>query len=73
MWKYSENCSNIKPLEVEENVDTVYIRKDYVFHEATDDIPEHWSYQEEQISKGYYPIYEMIEKQNQLLEKLASK
>lgn len=60
MWKYVENSNSDKPVEIEHGLTTVYLRKDFEFHEKTEDRNEHWSYQEMEIDKKFYPIYEMM-------------
>lgn len=63
MWKMSENSSSVKPDEIEVNIDTVYVRRNFVFHEETEDKSEHWTYEEIEYDKAVYPLILQIEEQ----------
>jgi len=63
MWRKSENSNEIKPLETEETLNTVYVRKNFVFIEKTEDRAAHWTYEEIEYDKELYHLYKMIETQ----------
>lgn len=71
MWRKSENSNSIKPLEFETGLSTIYLRKNFKLVEATDDRPEHWTYEELEIDKSAYPLYAAlqgkIDEQNEII------
>lgn len=56
MWRDVENSNDLKPEELEINVDTVYVRTDFVFIDDGKSNP-HWKYREKQFSKAAYDNY----------------
>lgn len=58
MWTRSENGENAKPPEKEVSGNSVIIRKSFERIEATEDMPEHWEYDEWQMSAEQYEVYE---------------
>ena len=58
MWTRSENGENVKPPEKEVSGNSVIIRKSFERIEATEDMPEHWEYDEWQMSAEQYEVYE---------------
>lgn len=67
MWRTVENSNNLRPDELEIDVDTVYVRKDFVLIEASENSCEHWIYQEKQFSKEAYDNYIQTLELNELL------
>ena len=61
MWRKSENSNDIKPLDLETGLSTVYVRKNFNLVEATDDRAEHWSYDELEMDKSAYPLYAALQ------------
>lgn len=61
MWRNSE--SDVKPLEIEEGLSTVYVRRNIVQHEATDEKPVTYTYEEIEYDKAVYPLILQIEEQ----------
>ena len=58
MWQKSENSEPIQPLEVEfSESGIVIVRKDFEFIEATEDFPEHWEWNEWQMSEDQYSVW----------------
>lgn len=68
MWRTVENSDSLRPDELEINIDTVYVRKDFVLVEASENSCEHWKYQEKQFSKE---AYETFLQQKELAELLG--
>lgn len=58
MWTRSENGENAKPPEKEQSGNNIIIRKSYKRIPATDEMPEHWEYDEWQMSAEQYEVYE---------------
>ena len=62
MWRRVENGSSTKPAKI----DTVsskkwnYIRKDFELIEATEEIPEHWAWMENKVSKEDWETYTAV-------------
>ena len=63
MWRNSENSNNVKPLEFEVGLSTIYLRRNFEFHEETDDKPAHWTYEEAEYDKSLAPLIQQIEEQ----------
>lgn len=61
MWRKSENSNSIKPLDFETGLSTIYVRKNFVLVESTEDRPEHWSYDELEMDKSAYPLYAALQ------------
>jgi len=70
MWKIAENGNSVKP----ETFDTTsskkwnYIRKEFELIEATDDMPEHWKWLENKISKEDWETYQNVMEHGQALD-----
>lgn len=60
MWYRNENGSDIKPSVIDKTTSKkfVYVRKDFVLIEATEDIPAHWQWMETKIPVDDWEIYE---------------
>ena len=63
MWTKSENDSNIKPASVEHSGSGVIVRKRFELVRATEEMPEHWKYDEIQMTAEQYDIYQMFDAQ----------
>ena len=61
MWRKSENSNNIKPLDFETGLSTIYLRKNFVLVESTKNRAEHWSYDELEIDKSAYSLYAALQ------------
>jgi len=61
MWRKSENSNGVKPLDFETGLSTIYLRKNFVLVEATEDREEHWSYDELEMDKSAYPLYAALQ------------
>ena len=59
MWYRNENGSSVKPDAVDHvsSQKYVYVRKNFVLIEATEDVPEHWQWMETKILKEDWEIY----------------
>ena len=75
MWIKSENSEPIRPLDVEVTEDVVFVRRNIVFVETTDEKPEHYKYDEWQMTIEQYDVYktfeESINEQSDALIELA--
>lgn len=58
MWYQSECCNVEKPLEIEVTKTTIFVRKDFVHHEATEDKPASWTYLERKMTPSEYELYQ---------------
>lgn len=67
MWRTVENSDSLRPDELEINIDTIYVRKDFVLVESSENSCEHWKYQEKQFSKEAYDNYLQTIELNELL------
>ena len=63
MWTRAENGEGVKPPAKEDSGGTVILRRDYTKVAATDEMPEHWEYDEWQMSIDQYEIYQYYESQ----------
>ena len=73
MWTKSENSNNVKPEEIEFSGNYVIVRKNFAVVEATEEIPEHWEYDEWQMTKEQYEIYQVVSSQGNALTELSEK
>ena len=60
MWVKSNNGESTKPAEVEICQGGVIVRKNFHLIEATDEMPEHWEYEEWQMTKDQYDVYQVM-------------
>ena len=67
MWTKSENSESNKPLAVEECGEIVIVRRNYELIAATDERPEHWEYDECQMTRDQYAMYCMENILNNIL------
>lgn len=67
MWRTVENSNNLRPDELEIDVDTVYVRKDFVLVEKSENSDEHWKYKEKQFSRETYENYLQAQELGELL------
>lgn len=66
MWTKSQNGEGWKPAEFERAGDSVILRRDFRMIEATEDMPQHWEYEEWQMTAQQYEVHkyhEEIEKE----------
>ena len=75
MWRYSENSEAVRPEAFERSVEQVILRRNFRAVEATEEKPEHYEYEEWQMSAEQYEIYqnfeEAISEQSDALVELA--
>jgi len=73
MWRKSENGEATKPLDVEKgsSASIIYVRRNFKHIEATDDRPEHWEYEENEINTALFDVYQNVEELNTALVELA--
>lgn len=75
MWIKTENGENIQPLEIEVSGDHVIVRKNFELVEATEEFPAHYKYDEWQMTKDQYSVYQhyetLINEQSDALIELA--
>lgn len=73
MWIKAENSDNQKPAAVSIDASGVIITRNWKKVEATDERPEHWEYEEWQMSHEQYEVYltmkaEMADTEDALIE-----
>ena len=61
MWTRSENGESAKPTKMEKSRNHVILRKNFKYVDATNDIPEHWAYDEWQMTEEQYEVYQYHE------------
>lgn len=75
MWTKSENSDATKPLKIEHSGNNVILRKNFRLIPATDEIPEHYEYEEWQMTNEQYEVYqyheELLNEQADALVELA--
>ena len=59
MWNRSENSTSEKPLALDRKSsrEYVYVRKDFVFVESTEERPAHWTYLEARIPMKDWELF----------------
>lgn len=57
MWIKSQNSESKKPAEAEISQGGVIVRRNYHLIQAADEMPEHWEYEEWQMSAEQYEVY----------------
>ena len=60
MWKKAENGESVKPPAVSIDASGVVLTRNYRFVPATEDKPEHWEYEEAQMSLEAYEVYRSL-------------
>lgn len=63
MWKKTENGEAVVPHAIEVSGSNVIVRRMFEYVEATEDKPEHYEYEEWQMTKDQYQVYRTLEKQ----------
>jgi len=61
MWKKTENGEAVKPEALEISGSNVILRRDFRKVEASEDIPEHYTYEEWQMTADQYEVYQNFE------------
>lgn len=61
MWTRSENDVNVRPSALEQAGDYVILRKNFHQVEATEEKPEHYEWDEWQMTKEQYDVYRVME------------
>lgn len=64
MWQKSENGERIRPADIENTGRGVIVRRNFRNVPADDEIPEHWSYEEWQMSYEKYDVYRVMMAEN---------
>jgi hypothetical protein len=57
MWIHSENGDGLKPPVKEPSGDYVIVRRNFKNVPASEEISEHWEYEEWQMTKETYDVY----------------
>lgn len=65
MWTRSENSESIRPLPIEASGNSVILRKNFSRIQATEESPEHWAYDEWQMTAEQYEVYTDFENRMQ--------
>lgn len=60
MWVKSSNSESAKPAEAEISQGGVIVRRNFHLIEAADEMPEHWEYEEWQMTKDQYDVYQVM-------------
>lgn len=60
MWTKSENSDLVKPLEYEESGNNIIVRRAFRQVEASEEAPAHWQYDEWQMTKEQYDVFEPL-------------
>lgn len=60
MWQKSENGENVKPAEIEKSSLGVIVRRNFRLIPASEEMPEHWCYEEWQMSAEQYEVYAVM-------------
>lgn len=73
MWRESENGDSLKPEAVEKSGDYVIVRRNFKLVPVTEEIPEHWTWEEWQMTKEQFEVYEpmqakLVEQEDAILE-----
>ncbi len=75
MWTKSENGEPTKPLPFEVSGNNVILRKGFTKIEESEEMPEHWTYDEWQMTAEQYEVYKdcetRISEQSDALVELA--
>ena len=64
MWYKSENSESIKPKAVSIDASGVVLTRNAHLVSATEDRPEHYEYEEAQMSLEAYRVYQYMAEQN---------
>lgn len=68
MWTKSSNSESQKPPVVSIDASGVIVRKNFQVIPATEEMPEHWQYDEAQMTKEQYDVYEMMQSETSDIE-----
>lgn len=75
MWQKSSNSDSVRPLDVEKSGEIVIVRRHFHLIDATEEIPEHYEYDEWQMTADQYEVYQslqsVIKEQEDALVELA--
>ena len=63
MWTKSENAENVRPSAIEQDGNSVILRKNFRLVEATEEKPAHYEYEEWQMTKEQYDVYKVMQEQ----------
>ena len=64
MWQKSSNGEAVKPPEVSIDASGVILTRNHHHVDATEEIPEHWEYEEWQMSPEQYEVYLAMQAEN---------
>lgn len=64
MWTKAENSEAVKPPEVSVDASGVVLTRNCHLIQATEDKPEHYEYEEWQMTKDQYEVYKYMKEQN---------
>ena len=63
MWAKTENSNATIPSPLEVSGENVIVRRGFRLVSATEDKPEHYEYEEWQMTEKQYQVYQVLEKQ----------
>ena len=64
MWQKTSNGEAAKPAEVSIDASGVVLTRKHRHIQASEDIPEHWEYEEWQMSHEQYEVYQAMQAEN---------
>lgn len=64
MWTRASNGESQKPPEVSIDTSGVIVTRNYKHIEATEEMPEHWEYDEWQMTHEQYEVYQQMKAEN---------
>ena len=64
MWQKASNGDSQKPPEVSIDSSGVIVTRNHRLIPATEDFPEHWEYEEAQMSHEAYKVYQQMKTEN---------
>jgi len=63
MWVRSENCESVQPAALERSGNNIIVRRNFRRIEATEERAEHYEYEEWQMTKEQYEVYQEFDAQ----------
>lgn len=68
MWRKSSNSESVKPAEVSVDTGGVCIRRNYKHIAASGENPDHWEYEEWQMSAEQYDVFKAMQEETSDIE-----
>ena len=61
MWQKTENSNNVRPLDVEISGEWVILTRNHRLIPESGDVPEHYEYEEWQMTAEQYEVYRSLQ------------